>query len=88
LSRNTFVILGLVVTVIGLLLGGYFAIIPCATNLTDAQRLGEPWCGFSRAYALAGLVLASVGVTIILLGGKAKQSESDGTNGSRPELEA
>jgi len=88
LSRTSFVIWGVVVTVIGLLLGGYFAIIPCATNLTDAQRLGEPWCGFSRAYALAGLLLAAIGVAIILLGGKAKQSTTDGGNDSKPGLEA
>ncbi|MGA3021641.1 MAG: hypothetical protein ABSE66_02390 [Thermoplasmata archaeon] len=42
MSRASFVILGVVVTAMGLLLGVYYAIIPRATNLVDAQRLGEP----------------------------------------------
>ena len=70
MSRASFVILGVVVTAMGLFLGVYYATIPCATNLVDAQRLGEPWCGFSRAYALAGLIVAAIGVTVFSLGGK------------------
>jgi len=40
MSRASFVILGVVVTAMGLFLGVYYATIPCATNLVDAQRLG------------------------------------------------
>jgi hypothetical protein len=87
MQRTSFVILGAVVAAIGLLVGVYYAMIPCATNLVDAQRLGIPWCGYSRLSALAGLFVAAMGGAILALGGKAKQSATDGAEDSSPTPE-
>lgn len=87
MSKITLVVSGGVATAIGLVLAGYYAMISCATNLADAQRLSEPWCGFSRAYALAGLVLAAMGITIIALGRRAQWVSTDPESGSKPGVE-
>ena len=80
-------ILGVVVAAIGLLVGIYYAVIPCATNLVDAQRLGIPWCGNSRLIGLAGFLVAVMGGAILAMGGKAKEVATDGVEDSSPTPE-
>jgi len=87
MQRASFEILGAVVAAIGLLVGVYYAMIPCATNLADAQRLGISWCGYSRLFALAGFFAAAVGGAILALGWKAKHSATDGVEDSSPTPE-
>jgi len=82
--RARFVIGGVVVLLIGLFIGVYYALISCATNLTEAQRLGEPWCGYSHAYAAAGLLLTAVGAAFLALGWKSHRSGTDRSIDSRP----
>lgn len=87
MPKIPFLVGGVVAIAIGLILAGYYAMISCATNLADAQRLSEPWCGFSRAYALAGLVLAAIGITIIALGKRARRSATDPESGAKPGVD-
>jgi len=70
-------VLGALMLALGGPLAVLGALLPCASNVLDARRLGEPWCGASHGWALAGLVLAIFDVVVLVLGSQVRRRAVD-----------
>ena len=86
--KTSYVVLGVVVIVIGLLLGVPNLLFPCVGDVTEAQALGQQYCGTSHAYGITGVLIVATGIVAILLGRDSNGPALGAPGGSRSELEA